>query len=89
MPTEAALRVTGLIVAIGAVVWAALLALAEEAAVGEALHTLGDAPPIAAERRVPLHRALHVLGYDHPESAARTRSRMWLLQERYVTRLLA
>src|SRR3989441_76938 len=40
--------------------WAALLALAEEAAVGEALHTLGDAPPIAAERRVPLHRALHV-----------------------------
>ena len=60
MPTEAALRVTGLIVAIGAVVWAALLALAEEAAVGEALHTLGDAPPIAAERRVPLHRALHV-----------------------------
>ena len=60
MPTEAALRVTGLIVAIVAVVWAALLALAEEAAVGEALHTLGDAPPIAAERRVPLHRALHV-----------------------------
>ena len=60
MPTEAALRVTGLIVAIVAVVWAGLLALAEEAAVGEALHTLGDAPPIAAERRVPLHRALHV-----------------------------
>ena len=60
MRTEAALRVTGLIVAIVAVVWAALLALAEEAAVGEALHTLGDAPPIAAERRVPLHRALHV-----------------------------
>src|SRR5207248_8738782 len=60
MPTEAALRVTGLIVAIVVVVWAALLALAEEAAVGEALHTLGDAPPIAAERRVPLHRALHV-----------------------------
>ena len=60
MPTEAALRVTGLIVAIVALVWAALLALAEEAAVGEALHTLGDAPPIAAERRVPLHRALHV-----------------------------
>ncbi len=60
MLTEAALRVTGLVVAIVAVVWAALLALAEEAAVGEALHTLGDAPPIAAERRVPLHRALHV-----------------------------
>jgi CBS domain containing-hemolysin-like protein len=60
MLTEAALRVIGLVVAITAVVWAALLALAEEAAVGEALHTLGDAPPMAAERRVPLHRALHV-----------------------------
>lgn len=60
MLTEAALRVIGLVVAVGAGVWAALLALAEEAAVGEALHTLGDAPPIAAERRVPLHRALHV-----------------------------
>ena len=60
MLTEAALRLIGLVVAISAGVWAALLALAEEAAVGEALHTLGDAPPMAAERRVPLHRALHV-----------------------------
>jgi CBS domain containing-hemolysin-like protein len=60
MLTEAALQVVGLVVAIGAGVWAALLALAEEAAVGEALHTLGDAPPVAAESRVPLHRALHV-----------------------------
>ena len=39
--------------------------------------------------RLVVHGTLHVLGYDHPESAARTRSRMWLLQERYVTRLLA
>jgi len=60
MLTESALRILGLVVAVGAGVWAALLALAEEAAVGEALHTLGDAPPIAAERRAPLHRALHV-----------------------------
>jgi CBS domain containing-hemolysin-like protein len=60
MLTEAALRVIGLVVAVGAGVWAALLALAEEAAMGEALHTLGDAPPVAAERRVPLHRALHI-----------------------------
>ncbi len=60
MLTEAALRLIGLVVAISAGVWAALLALGEEAAVGEALHTLGDAPPIAAERRVPLHRALHI-----------------------------
>jgi len=60
MLTEAALRVIGLVVAISAGVWAALLALGEEAAVGEALHTLGDAPPVAAERRAPLHRALHI-----------------------------
>ena len=39
--------------------------------------------------RLVVHGTLHVLGYDHPESAARTRSRMWLLQERYVTRFLA
>jgi CBS domain containing-hemolysin-like protein len=60
MFTGTALPIIGLLVAVGAGVWAALLALAEEAAVGEALHTLGDAPPIAAERRVPLHRALHI-----------------------------
>ncbi|OLC86876.1 MAG: hypothetical protein DMD38_09090 [Gemmatimonadetes bacterium] len=60
MLTAAALRLIGLVVGISAGVWAALLTLGEEAAVGEALHTLGDAPPIAAERRVPLHRALHI-----------------------------
>jgi CBS domain containing-hemolysin-like protein len=60
MLTGTALPIIGLLVAVGAGVWAALLALAEEAAMGEALHTLGDAPPIAAERRVPLHRALHI-----------------------------
>jgi CBS domain containing-hemolysin-like protein len=60
MLTEAALRLIELVVALSAAVWAALLALGEEAAVGEALHTLGDAPPVAAERRVPLHRALHI-----------------------------
>ena len=60
MPTETALRVAGVVVALVGAVWAALLALAEEAAVGEALHTLGDAPPVSAGSRVPLHRALHV-----------------------------
>ncbi|OLC08349.1 MAG: hypothetical protein AUH42_01775, partial [Gemmatimonadetes bacterium 13_1_40CM_70_11] len=50
----------GVIAGVAAVLWAGLLALAEEAAVGEALHTLGDAPPAAARGRVPLHRALHV-----------------------------
>ena len=37
--------------------------------------------------RLTVHGTLHVLGYDHPETG-RTRSRMWRLQERYVTRLL-
>jgi CBS domain containing-hemolysin-like protein len=45
------------LIALAATGWAALLALGEEAAVGEALHTLGDAPPGG---RVPLHRAFHV-----------------------------
>jgi CBS domain containing-hemolysin-like protein len=43
-----------------AALWAGLLALGEDAAVGEALHTLGDAPPPRTESGVPLHRALHV-----------------------------
>jgi len=38
--------------------------------------------------RLAVHGTLHVLGYDHPEDARRTRSRMWQLQERYVKRLL-
>jgi CBS domain containing-hemolysin-like protein len=50
----------GVFAAVVAVAWAGLLAFGEEAAVGEALHTLGDAPPADAMRRVPLHRALHV-----------------------------
>ncbi|HVH68953.1 MAG TPA: hemolysin family protein [Gemmatimonadales bacterium] len=57
-----ALTFGGALVASAAALWAGLLALAEEAAVGEAVHTLGDAPPSPATRggRVPLHRALHV-----------------------------
>jgi len=55
-----ALLLGGALAALGAGLWAGLLALAEEAAVGEALHTLGDAPPRTVSGRVPLHRALHV-----------------------------
>lgn len=51
---------TPLLFTIGAGVWAAVLAFGEEAAVDDALHTLGDAPPLDASGRVPLHRALHV-----------------------------
>jgi CBS domain containing-hemolysin-like protein len=60
MLTATALLVGGVAVAIFAAAWAGLLALGEEAAIGDALHTLGDAPPAATGARVPLHRALHV-----------------------------
>ncbi len=51
---------TPVLITIGAGVWAAVLAFAEESAVDDAMHTLGDAPPTDAASRVPLHRALHV-----------------------------
>jgi probable rRNA maturation factor len=37
--------------------------------------------------RLAVHGTLHVLGYDHPHGAGRTRSAMWRRQERYVRRL--
>jgi probable rRNA maturation factor len=37
--------------------------------------------------RLAVHGTLHVLGYDHPDGRARTRSAMWRRQERYVRRL--
>ena len=37
--------------------------------------------------RLVIHGTLHVLGYDHPEGAGRTRSAMWRRQERYVKAL--
>ncbi len=39
--------------------------------------------------RLAVHGTLHVLGYDHPDGAGRTRSPMWRRQERYVRRLFA
>jgi CBS domain containing-hemolysin-like protein len=60
MLTAAAWLVGGGLLALGVALWAGLLALGEEAAVEDVLHTLGDAPPSAARARVPPHRALHV-----------------------------
>ncbi len=37
--------------------------------------------------RLVVHGTLHVLGYDHPDGAGRTRSTMWRRQERYVKAL--
>lgn len=37
--------------------------------------------------RLVVHGTLHVLGHDHPETDARTRSPMWRTQERLVARL--
>jgi putative hemolysin len=60
METGTALLWVRLAVPLVPAMWAGLMALSEEAAVGEALHTLGDAPPASATGRVPLHRALYV-----------------------------
>jgi CBS domain containing-hemolysin-like protein len=60
METAGALLWVRLAMPLAPALWAGLLALGEEAAVGEALHTLGDAPPATVTGRVPLHRALHV-----------------------------
>jgi magnesium and cobalt exporter, CNNM family len=60
MFSAAAVLVASAVLALSAALWAGLLALGEEVAVGEALHTLGDAPPPAAGGRALPHRALHV-----------------------------
>jgi len=39
--------------------------------------------------RLTVHGTLHVLGHDHPAGTGRTRSRMWRLQERIITEVLA
>jgi probable rRNA maturation factor len=38
--------------------------------------------------RLVVHGTLHVLGYDHPEADARTKSPMWRRQERVLARVL-
>ena len=39
--------------------------------------------------RLVVHGVLHVVGYDHPGGAGRTRSAMWRRQEGYVERLMS
>lgn len=39
--------------------------------------------------RLAVHGTLHVLGHDHPEGEARTRSPMWRRQERLLARVMA
>jgi probable rRNA maturation factor len=38
--------------------------------------------------RLVVHGILHVLGYDHPEADARTKSPMWKRQERVLARVM-
>jgi len=42
--------------------------------------------PRAETARLVVHGVLHVLGYDHPAGAERTRSPMWRRQERLLSR---
>ena len=37
--------------------------------------------------RLTVHATLHVLGYEHPEGDARTKSPMWKLQERLLVKV--
>lgn len=39
--------------------------------------------------RLAVHGTLHVLGYDHPDGAARVRSDMWRIQEAIIAQVFA
>jgi probable rRNA maturation factor len=53
-------------------------------------NAIANGVPIREEiARLVVHGTLHVLGYDHPEADARTRSPMWKRQERLLARALA
>ena len=52
-------------------------------------NALAHAVPVREElARLVVHGTLHVLGYAHPEAAARTKSPMWKRQERVLARVL-
>jgi probable rRNA maturation factor len=38
--------------------------------------------------RLAIHGTLHVLGHEHPEGPARTKSAMWKLQERLLVKVM-
>lgn len=48
-----------------------------------------DRPKREEFLRTVVHAALHVLGHEHPEGDARTRSPMWRRQERLLQRVLS
>ncbi len=48
-----------------------------------------DVPVREELARLVVHGTLHVLGYEHPDGDARTRSPMWKRQERALARALA
>ena len=53
-------------------------------------NALGLGVPVREElARLVVHGTLHVLGYEHPEADARTKSPMWKRQERLLARALA
>ncbi len=54
-----------------------------------ALNAKGHGVPVREELlRLVVHGTLHVLGHDHPEGEARTKSPMWKKQERLLARVL-
>lgn len=54
------------------------------------VNALEHGVPVREElARLVVHGTLHVLGYDHPEADARTKSPMWKRQERVLARVLA
>ena len=53
-------------------------------------NALAHGVPVREElARLVVHGTLHVLGYEHPETDARTSSPMWKRQERVLARVLA
>ncbi len=54
-----------------------------------ALNAKAHGVPVREELlRLVVHGTLHILGHDHPEGEARTKSPMWKKQERLLARVL-